>query len=386
MRIVCVHQGYELYGSDRCFVDNLRVIRESYPNARIDILLPRDGPLVQLLKPMADEVKVAPLWIIRKRRLARRLVKDLFRLPVALFRAFGVFRKSDLVYINTVTVFDYVLTARLFRSKALLHIHEAPQGMIGWILGAIVRYVAAPTIFNSEATRQAYRPAKSSTSYTVYNGIYTANAPGGCTTYDGVRQLRLLMLGRLSHGKGQDILIDACGLLAGTIRGSLDIRIVGSSFDSQLELENRMRARARRVVGPGVIRFEPFVDDPTPLFEWCDLVVVPSRVREGFGRVAAEAMAHSRASIVAAHGGLAEIVTHRKNGWHFTPGDAHALALAIEEAYANPQSVRDFGNAARIFFQQRLAGELVEKQLRQILHHLTDRQIELGKTDAYRTV
>jgi len=29
MRIVCVHQGYELYGSDRCFIDSVAALRDA---------------------------------------------------------------------------------------------------------------------------------------------------------------------------------------------------------------------------------------------------------------------------------------------------------------------------------------------------------------------
>jgi glycosyltransferase involved in cell wall biosynthesis len=92
---------------------------------------------------------------------------------------------------------------------------------------------------------------------------------------------------------------------------------VGSSFDAQLEED--LHCRAKRLPRPDVIRFEPFVADPSPLFQWCDLAVVPSRVPEGFGRVPViEAMAFGRSSIVAAHGGLTEIMLDQE-GVAFRP-------------------------------------------------------------------
>ena len=54
MRIACVHQGYELYGSDRCFVESVAALREAYPQAEIEVVLPRDGPISQTLAPLAN--------------------------------------------------------------------------------------------------------------------------------------------------------------------------------------------------------------------------------------------------------------------------------------------------------------------------------------------
>ena len=49
MRIACVHQGYELYGSDRCFVESVAAFREAFPEAEIEVVLPRPGPIAAAL-------------------------------------------------------------------------------------------------------------------------------------------------------------------------------------------------------------------------------------------------------------------------------------------------------------------------------------------------
>jgi glycosyltransferase involved in cell wall biosynthesis len=370
MRILCVHQGFELYGSDRCFIDSMRTIRRTYPTASITVFIPCDGPIRKELEPVVDQLRFANLWVLRRQDIKRLFIRSLFGLPIALFRAIGGFRRNDLVYINTVTVLDYMLAARFFRRKALLHIHEAPEGFVGWVLASVVRHIGASTIFNSEATLRAYRPHRSRPSYVLYNGI-DAPATSDVCSYDGTRRLRLLMLGRLSFGKGQDLLIDACRMLPKRVLDSIEIRIVGSSFGTEMRVEASLRAQAHRIEDPDVIRFEPFVDDPSELYRWCDLAVVPSRVREGFGRVAAEAMAHARASIIAADGGLTEIVMDQETGWWFAPADVQGLAHAITLAVDSPKKVRAFGSASRIRFNALFAQHIVDARLSRILHEVT---------------
>jgi len=61
-----------------------------------------------------------------------------------------------------------------------------------------------------------------------------------------------------------------------------------------------------------------------------DIVICPSTDPEAFGRTAAEAQAMGRPVIAADHGGAVEVVQHGITGWRTPPGDALALANAIE--------------------------------------------------------
>jgi hypothetical protein len=56
------------------------------------------------------------------------------------------------------------------------------------------------------------------------------------------------------------------------------------------------------------LRFAQFVLDPTELYDSSSIVLVPSRVPEGFGRVALEAMAAGRPVVVTDRGALPEVV------------------------------------------------------------------------------
>ena len=63
-------------------------------------------------------------------------------------------------------------------------------------------------------------------------------------------------------------------------------------------------------------------------------VVAPSIVSEGFGRVPVEAQAMGRPVIATNLGGFRETIIHGETGLLVPPGDAAALAKAIDAVFA----------------------------------------------------
>ncbi len=71
-----------------------------------------------------------------------------------------------------------------------------------------------------------------------------------------------------------------------------------------------------------------------------DVVVHASTQPEAFGRVVIEAQAMGRPVVASDLGGPVETVEHGVTGWRVPPGDAGALAAAIEIALALPAEER----------------------------------------------
>jgi len=349
MRIACIHQGYELYGSDRCFVESVAAIRKTFPRAEIEVVLPRIGPIAECLADNVDRVTIEPIWVLRRRSLVSLILLGAFWLPFALARAVRRMSACDMVYINTSVIVDYQLAARFFPEKALLHIHEIPSGPVKPILRGLARWSRAEIIFNSRATRAAFAPVGAAPGHVIYNGLAAPEAPES-TRFDGSRPLRLLMLGRVNRIKGQEVLLRALASLPESSRARFTVRMVGCAF------ENPRRERALRdLVGElGLKRnvsIEPFTSDPSSLYRWADVVTVPSRLPESLGRVAIEAMAYGRPALVSAIGGLREVVVDGKTGWLTPPGDAEALARRLRIIVEQPDAWRQFGAAARERFE-----------------------------------
>ena len=94
--------------------------------------------------------------------------------------------------------------------------------------------------------------------------------------------------------------------------------------------------------------------------ELATLFVHPT-LYEGSSLVTLEAMAHRRAVVASAAGGLPDKVRPGVNGWLVAPGDASALAAAISGAVGDPARLAHYGLAGRAIvereFSWRAAGD-----------------------------
>jgi glycosyltransferase involved in cell wall biosynthesis len=139
----------------------------------------------------------------------------------------------------------------------------------------------------------------------------------------------LLVLGRLHHVKGIDVLLKA---LRNEPRAYLWIAGEGPERRS-------LEALARTLGVAGRVRFLGWRHDRSALLQACDLCVFPSR-SEPFGSVTLEAWAHERPLIAAAAEGPAAYVRNGEDGLIVPIDDDDALAGAITHLIDDPASAR----------------------------------------------
>jgi len=349
MRIVCVHQGYELYGSDRCFIESVAALRSAYPQAEIEVVLPRPGSISAPLAPLIDRISYEPLFVLRRKTLWRLALTWPLALPAALWRARGRLVNADLVYINTSVVLDYQIMARFFPGRCLLHIHEITTGRTRSVFRALALWSGARLVFNSRATRDSFAPPKGRAFDVIYNGIDDPMAPES-VSYDGMRPLRLALVGRINRIKGQDVLLSALARLPRATRARFSVRMVGGAFENPA-LETQLREDVAAAGCQDIVSVEPFAADTAPIYRWADVVVAPSKLPESLGRTAIEAMSFARPALVSAIGGLTEVVKDGETGWHVPPGDAEALAQTLILLVTAPGQWASFGAQARARYE-----------------------------------
>ena len=90
-----------------------------------------------------------------------------------------------------------------------------------------------------------------------------------------------------------------------------------------------------------------FRDDAPAMSAACDVFCLPSTKREGLARSLIEAMAYRVPPIVTNSGGSPELVVDGDSGLVVPPGDAQAIAFAIEALHEDPERRKRMGEAAR---------------------------------------
>lgn len=150
----------------------------------------------------------------------------------------------------------------------------------------------------------------------------------------------VMLPARLTRWKGAKVLLGALALLGPA--APYAILLGEGGFRSELEREIAALGLCGQVVLPGLSR-----DMPAALLV-ADLVLHTSIKAEPFGRTAIEAQAMRRPVIASDLGALREKVEHGVTGWRVPPGDAEALATAIERALAlQPWARKAMGERGR---------------------------------------
>lgn len=196
----------------------------------------------------------------------------------------------------------------------------------------------------SEDVRQSLLPYLSSDVQieVLVNGV--EDLRGERTTKSINSEDTILIAGRIEHEKGFDVALRAFGLILQELP-SFRLVVIGSG--SQL--------RSLKILGKqlGILSSIDFLGDMKnkeviEKIEQSSIVLVPSRVREGFGIVAVEAALREVLVIGSDVGGLSYTVEDKKSGF-LVPVENHmAIAMKATEILKNPDYFDEMRKYARI--------------------------------------
>jgi glycosyltransferase involved in cell wall biosynthesis len=145
----------------------------------------------------------------------------------------------------------------------------------------------------------------------------------------------VMLPGRITRWKGQEVLVEAMARLGGEALALL----VGDAAGR----EGFRDALATRIAALGLgerVRLVGHAEDMPAALLLADVVVHASTEPEAFGRTVIEAQAMERCVVASDLGGPTETVEHGVTGWRVPPGDAGALAAAIAAVLAMPPPAR----------------------------------------------
>lgn len=358
--VLIAHPSADRYGSDLQLLETVSALTGA--GSPVTVVLPVDGPLVELLSERGATVRLLPFPVLRKSAMRPAgfvvLIGQLVRrLPglIAAVRSSG----AGVVLVNTVTIPWWLLAARITGRRAICHVHEAEDSGPRLAL----RMLGLPILLAHRIVVNSHASARTLTDFTprardrvqvVYNGVPGPPGPVSASGRDDPDQpLRVVLVGRLSERKGSDVALDAVAQLRSAGR---DVRLVlcGTAFEGYEWFERQLRERAAAADLSGAVEFRGYVSPTWSALAEADVVIVPSRV-EPFGNTAVEALLAERPLVASRTQGLAEIIDDARTGLQVPPGDAGALASAIATLADDPALARTLAAAGRADAEQRFS-------------------------------
>ena len=274
-------------------------------------------------------------------------------LAEALWRAWFLKRGGfSLVHLNNSILrnHDWMLAAQLTRTPCVSHergINDHYPGasrFFGRRLAAII------CISDAVRTTLEMKGADFGNLVTIHNGL----DPEALAFRTPPNALRVewglaadtpvvVMVGNIKGWKGQDTLVRAIDRVRRT-HPSVRCLLVGDTSPLDQPYDATLRELVASLGLTEHIVFTGFQRHVADFMRMADVVVHASVLPEPFGRVILEAMACRKPVIGSRAGAITEIVEEGQTGLTFSPGDADALAAALEGLLADPARARRFGD------------------------------------------
>ncbi len=160
---------------------------------------------------------------------------------------------------------------------------------------------------------------------------------------EGNRDPVIVLPGRLTGWKGQDVFIDALA----QIRQRPFMALCIGDLENISFVQN-LKSRIREGGLENKVQLVGHCDDMPAAMMLADIVVSASSTQpEAFGKVVVEAMAMGKPVIATRHGGSTETVVDGETGWLVKPGDPDELAGALARTLENDELRRVAGKIGR---------------------------------------
>jgi len=244
--------------------------------------------------------------------------------------------------------------ARALGLKTILHLHGADfdsfflklapfwRGRLLAVLQAADRVVVIGNHWAGFVTTTLGLPAAKVR--LIVNGVPDPGRLPAAPVDDG--PCRLLALGELGPRKGTPEIIEAAAgdLLA---RRNIQVTLAGNGPVDEYRRTVAARGLGGRMALPGWVS----ATDAQSLLRDCHIFLLPSR-DEGLPIAILEAMAAGRAIVATPVGAIPDAIEDGVTGLVVPPGDAGALASALDRLIGDPALRQRLGDAARTRFEQ----------------------------------
>jgi glycosyltransferase involved in cell wall biosynthesis len=380
--VLFIHHANDMYGADIGLLHSILCLdRNKYDPI---VLLPSDMPTGMLspeLERLGVEYHFVTLGILRRKYLtASRIFPLIIEMLSGIAQVRSIVRRRNvaLVYVNTFVTVSGAIGASLAQVPVLWHIREilTMPRVMRWGLTRTLNLCADRVVCISKAVRDSLldeAPNLASKCVVVYNAV-SAPIATGADKKVGIREELGLpesvplvgMVGRISHWKGQEILVEAAAQVLET-HPSVHFVAVGSYFADESHYLEKLRSQIESLGLAERFHLGDYRSNVTEVYRALDIFVLPSRKPEPFGRVTVEAMMQSRPVIATNHGGTCEIIEDGVTGMLVPPADPAALAEKIELLLTDSALRERLGQNAAVYAQENFSLLRYQRQLQEVI-------------------
>lgn len=288
-----------------------------------------------------------------RRRLGLQMLSDGAQVLRASGRLTRLLRKfqPDLIDANTtVGALHAVLGSRGLKMPLVWHVRDLkPTGLVGRMISR--RASAIVPVSHAVARTLQSAGIDGAKVHVIHNGIDAGTFRLALDEDEVRRKFNLpsdaILVGivaQLTSWKSHDVLLRAWAQVRRRQSRAVLVIVGAAHWPEDRAWEEELKRLADELRLGGSVRFLARQEDTASIIGALAAVVIPSRA-EPFGRVALEAMALGKAVVGTDAGGLPEVVADGVTGLLVEPGNARALAEAIERVLGDAQLAASLGQA-----------------------------------------
>jgi glycosyltransferase involved in cell wall biosynthesis len=177
------------------------------------------------------------------------------------------------------------------------------------------------------------------------------------------------IVGQLAQWKGQHVFLNAAAIVARAQPAAVFV-VVGAPLFGDAAYQARLAGLARAEGIADRVIFTGRRDDVAEIMTELELVVHASVLPDPLPTVLLEAGAAAKPVVATSCGGVPEIVDDGRTGLLVAPGDAEAMAAAMDRLLSNTAAAAAMGQAARRLVAQRFTLERFARQVQELYDEL----------------
>ncbi|MBW4552124.1 MAG: glycosyltransferase family 4 protein [Aphanocapsa sp. GSE-SYN-MK-11-07L] len=376
MRILFINPIGDLGGAERVLLANLKALRQVCPDWQLCLLLCGGGSLTALAEELGVEVKVLPLPDrlsqsgdsgLKGQGKLTGTIRLVLRLAIALPAFFNylirlrqILRAIDpnLIHSNGIKTHILLSLASPANIPIIWHIHDyyGSRPLVAKLLSHLSGSAKLGIAISKSVATDAAAILPRLPLAVVYNTVDCDRfSPAGTESLSKPAEppnlIRIGLVATFACWKGQTVFLAAAAQMMRKKPDPLvQFYVVGGPIyqttGSQWSLTD-LQTQAVQLGIQDKVDFLGFQTNVSQVYRGLEIVVHASTQPEPFGLSIVEGMACGKPVIVAQAGGAAELFTHNYDAYGVPPGDASALADAMQYLVDRPQARQAIGFQAR---------------------------------------